>query len=77
MIFKPANPQNKLQQQLDDDTRELEDFVLDEVERKASSNDPSILEPAFGMTGLYEIIPGTDPGTPLRIDAWRDSTRSS
>jgi hypothetical protein len=77
MLFKPTTPPNRLQQQLDDDTRELEDFVLDEVERQASSKDSSIVGPAFGMSGLYEIIPGTDPATPLRIDAWRDANRAS
>jgi hypothetical protein len=58
-MFQPRQ-RTQLQERLDE-TRELEDVVADQ----AATDDES----GFQMTGLYEVIPGTDP-SPLRIDSW-------
>jgi hypothetical protein len=61
MILQP-NVRPQLQQRLDE-TRELEDVIPDQA---TDAHDES---PSFQMSGLYEIIPGSDT-SPLRIDSW-------
>ena len=66
MIFRQP-VRNELQERLDQ-TRELEDVIPDQ----AGEDDE---QPPFRMTGLYELIPGTEM-SPMRIDSWVATRKS-